>query len=390
MPGRRATSVGCVDLSTPSVPSTPDRGWNLPGLVDIHNHGGGGASFASGDVAENARGVDEHVRHGTTRVVASLVTDSPSRLVAAVAAAADSVDAGDLAGIHLEGPFLARLRCGAQDPRHLLLPDLELTREILDAGRGHVRVMTIAPELPGAEALIGLLLDQGVVPAVGHTEAEPGVVRRTLSATRTALGRPGLVTHLFNAMPAFHHRAPGAVGGSLAAAAAGDAYVEVIADGVHVDDETTRMVFELLGPDRVVLVTDAMAATGMPDGHYDLGPQRVEVVDGVARLGAAGPQAAAPLAGGTSHLLDVVRRCVLAGIALTDAVTAATRTPVAALGLDPPLGAPTGGGADDLLVTDLELHPLHVRRSGEWVSRSRPAGEEIQPFAGHAVPWETR
>lgn len=372
--GERVTFVGPADEydggDNPSASDAAGGGLPLrsdaivlPGLVDVHNHGGGGASFASADPDELRRAARAHLASGTTSVVASTVTDRPEQMLAAVTAAADAVETNTVAAIHVEGPFLAPGRCGAQDPRHLLAPDVGLARELVAAGRGHMHAMTVAPELPGADELIGLLLDAGVVPAVGHTEAPADLVRRTLAHTRAALGRPGLVTHLFNAMPPLHHRAPGPVAGALAAAAAGDARVELVADGAHLDDETVRMVFALLGPERVVLVTDAMAAAGMADGTYRLGPQSVRVEAGVARLGDA---ADAPLAGGTSRLLDVVRRCVGAGIDITDAVTAATRSPARALGLDGPALVP--GARADLVVTDANLRPLRVLRRGVRVS----------------------
>jgi N-acetylglucosamine-6-phosphate deacetylase len=263
--------------------------------------------------------------------------------------------------VHVEGPFLAQARCGAQDPRHLREPDPGLARDLLVAGRGRVNVMTVAPELAGADKVVRVLLDEGVVPAVGHTEADAGLVRRNLAGVRRELGRPGLVTHLFNAMPPLHHRSPGPVAGTLRAAAAGNARVELVADGVHLDDETVAMVFDLLGPERIVLVTDAMAAAGMPDGRYNLGPQRVRVAGGVARLGDDGP-----LAGGTAHLLDVVRRCVGAGIDVAAAVTAATRTPAEALGVD--VGTLRPGVRADLVVTDAALRPTRVMKGGRWVA----------------------
>ena len=360
------TAEDSDDLAPEGAPAVeaPERGYVLPGLLDAHNHGGGGGSFATTDSATLVRAAGHHLGHGTTAVVASLVTDAADTMLEQVAAAADAVAAGTVAAVHVEGPFLSSARCGAQDPRHLRAPDVGLARELVDAGRGAVRVMTIAPELPGAAEVVHLLLEHGVVPAVGHTEADAGLVRRTLGETRAALDRPGLVTHLFNGMPPLHHRLPGPVAGALAAAAAGDARVELIADGVHLDDETVCMAFALLGPERIVLVTDASAAAGMPDGSYDLGPQRVHVVDGTARLGEG---AGAPLAGGTSHLLDVVRRCVDAGIDLTAAVTAATSSPAAALGLDGSYGVLEPGRRADLVVTDAQLRPVRVMRSGAWI-----------------------
>lgn len=356
-------AAGAPAARGPVTVRAPEGGYVLPGLVDIHDHGGGGAAFDAGNVPVVAAAAQHHLRHGTVRVLASIVTGPPHAMVAAVEAAADAADAGTVAGIHVEGPFLSSSHCGAQDPRHLRAPDAARARELVAAGRGHVRVMTLAPELPGADEVVELLLELGVTPAVGHTGADAATVRRVLARTREVLGRPSLVTHLFNGMTALHHRSPGPVAGALEAAAAGDACVELIGDGVHLADDTVRLVFSLLGPDRVVLVTDAMAAAGMPDGDYELGPRHVRVRGGVARL-ADGDDA--PLAGGTAHLLDVVRRCALAGVPLTDAVTAATRTPAGVLGWSawPEL---TPGREADLVVTDADLRPVRVMRDGDWV-----------------------
>ncbi|HET6626329.1 MAG TPA: N-acetylglucosamine-6-phosphate deacetylase [Nocardioidaceae bacterium] len=333
----------------------------LPGLVDVHCHGGGGAAFTLGDEAQVAAAAAHHLAQGTTSVVASAVTDSPERMLATVRAAAAAATRGEVAAIHLEGPFLSTARCGAQDPRHLRAPDLALARDLLQAGGGHVRVMTLAPELPGADALVELLVEHDVVAAVGHTEASAATTARTLA------GQPhGLVTHLFNGMPPLHHRGPGPVGGALAAAAHGDARVELIADGVHLADETVSLVFSLLGADRVVLVTDAMAAAGMPDGDYSLGPQDVTVRDGVARLHGDGEQLS--IAGGTARLVEVLRRVVQrAGVGLADAVACASTVPATVLGLADEVGALRPGLRADVLVVDDDLRPLRVMKAGAWV-----------------------
>lgn len=369
--GDRIVSVGpAQEISRRDLPEP--MGTLLPGLVDVHCHGGGGASFTLGDQDQVSAAAAHHLAQGTTSVVASAVTDSPERMLATVRAAARAAARGEVAGVHLEGPFLSAARCGAQDPRHLRHPDLGLARELLQAGDGHVRTMTFAPELPGADSLVELLLGHGVVAAVGHTEA---------GAARTAqvLGRQrnGLVTHLFNAMPPLHHRAPGPVAGALTAAACGDARVELIADGVHLADETVAMVFALVGADRVVLVTDAMAAAGMPDGDYRLGPQQVSVRDGVARL--RGDGADMSIAGGTARLVEVVRRVVRqAGIGLVDAVGSASRVPASVLGVGDEVGSLRAGLRADVLVVDDELRPRRVMRSGSWVDPG-PADAKVAP-----------
>lgn len=344
----------CV-LSVEPVPGGTSEVVILPGLIDLHCHGGGGASFTTGSLDDARAAAEHHLRQGTTTLVGSAVTDAPDRMLAVVDALADAVDEGVLAAIHVEGPFLDASRCGAQDPTYLREPDLTLAGRILDAGRGHVRVMTLAPELPGADELGALLVAHGVRAAVGHTAA-------TAAVTRDFLRRPGhdLVTHLFNGMSPLHHRDAGPVAGCLAAAGEGRASVELIADGVHLDDEVVATVFALLGPDRVILVTDAMPAAGMPDGDYVIGPRRVVVADGVARLADG-----SSLAGGTARLMDVVRRQIAAGIPSSSVMRAATLTPAAVLGFDPPGLEP--GHRADLVVTDAELAVQRVMRAGVWI-----------------------
>ncbi|MBA2775077.1 MAG: amidohydrolase family protein, partial [Nocardioidaceae bacterium] len=207
----------------------------------------------------------------------------------------------------------------------------------------------------------------GVTVALGHSDASYAVFRRALRA----LDGQALVTHLGNGMPPFHHRAVGPVGASLTEAAAGRAAVEVIGDGMHVDDGFVALVFATAAPDSVVLVTDAMEAAGMPDGDYELGSQRVQVRAGVARLGADEQVDAAPasIAGGTCHLVEVVARAVReAGVPLVDAVRAASQTPARVLRLAGERGALLPGRLGDLLVVDEELRPVRIMRHGEWLT----------------------
>lgn len=343
----------------------------LPGLVDVHCHGGAGHGFPEADADGIQAAAAHHLAHGTTTLLASLVAAPAEVLERRLAALQPLVAAGALAGVHLEGPFLSVARCGAQDPHSLVPGDPDLLRLLLDAGHGAVRSMTLAPETPRFAEVLDVLAAAGVTPSFGHTDASAA---QTTAAVDAAGGRPLGATHLFNAMPPLHHRAPGPVAACLAAAARGAMVVELIGDGVHLADETVAAVFALVGPDQIALVTDAMAAAGMPDGRYPLGPMTVHVADGVARLATDdGTQGA--IAGGTARLFEVLRRTVLgAGVPLTDAVTAATTTPARLVGLDAEVGDVTVGKRADLLLTDDDLLPIAVLRAGQWVDVPQPTG----------------
>jgi N-acetylglucosamine-6-phosphate deacetylase len=342
----------------------------LPGLVDVHNHGGGGASFPDATTADQVRiAVHEHLHQGTTTMLASLVTAGHDTLVARAELLGSLAEAGEIAGIHAEGPFLSYERRGAQSPEHLVTGDPALVRDLVAASGGHLRSMTVAPEVPGvagpggaAEALIAA----GAVPSLGHTSGTTEQAEALIAQVAPALRERGLemtATHLFNGMPPLHHREPGPVAACLAAAARGDLVVELVADGVHLAPATIRSVVETLGADRVAFVTDAMAAAGMPDGDYVLGPMAVTVAGGVARLTEGGS-----IAGGTARLIDVVRTSVAAGVPLWQAVRSASWVPARALGLAGVGGLVVGRRAD-VLVTDADLRPLRVLRAGVDITR---------------------
>jgi N-acetylglucosamine-6-phosphate deacetylase len=347
----------------------------LPGLVDAHCHGAAGHGFPEADDAGLRAAAAHHLQHGTTTLVGSLVSAPAEVLLRRIAALLPLVERGELAGIHLEGPFLSVARCGAQDPRSLLPGDPDLLRRLLDAGQGAVRTVTLAAETSRRTELLDVLAAADVVPSYGHTDASAAVTREAIDA---ADGRRLGATHLFNGMPPLLSRAPGPVAACLAAAARGAMVVELVGDGVHLADETVGMVFDLVGPEHIALVTDAMAAAGMPDGRYPLGAMTVDVRSGVARLaGDAGTPGA--IAGGTARLLDVVRRTVRhAGVPVVDAVTAATATPARLLGLDADVGDVVPGRRADLLLTDPDLGLEAVMHAGRWVgpgADSRPATE---------------
>ncbi|MBA0047625.1 N-acetylglucosamine-6-phosphate deacetylase [Mycobacteroides sp. LB1] len=264
------------------------------GFFDMHVHGGGGASFGE-DPEGNRVAAEWHRAHGTEGMLASLVTLAPDDMLRAVSVLAEAPGTEGIAGIHLEGPWLSPHYAGAHDPRLLREPDLDELERLLDAGGGHIRMVTIAPELPGAIPAIELLVARGVVAAVGHTDATYEQTLQAISAGAT------VATHLFNAMRPIHHREPGPIPALLENPTV---TIELIADGVHVHPAIYRMVLAAVGPDRIALVTDAMCAAGMPDGPYQLGQLPVTVISGKARL------TDGTIAGSTASMADLYRFAV--------------------------------------------------------------------------------
>ena len=351
--------ITAVGAGVPDRPADRNLGAStvVPGFVDTHVHGGGGGSFSI--AAQTATAVALHRRHGTTTLVASLVTESPADLLQQVGALSDQVREGLIAGIHLEGPWLARERCGAHDPALLRDPDPSEVRRVLNAGGGTVRMVTLAPERTGGLDAIRQVTDAGVVAAIGHTEATYAQTRASVDAGAT------VATHLFNAMRPIHHREPGPV---IALLEDPRVTVEVITDGVHVDGALYRHVTRAAGAGRVSLVTDAMAAAGMADGAYRIGPLEVDVSDGVAHL--AGTDT---IAGSTATMDRLFRFAVTHSElprdeALQLAVRQSSVNPARALGLScPELRA---GASADLVVLDSDLAVSAVMRHGLWLAES--------------------
>jgi N-acetylglucosamine-6-phosphate deacetylase len=360
-PGWIEISNGVVDAvggGPPSQQADRDLGavTVVPGFVDTHVHGGGGSNFSAAVRSDTATAVDFHRRHGTTTLIASLVTAAPDDLLHQVTELAVDVSDGLIDGIHLEGPWLSTVRCGAHQPALMRDPNLaEIDRE-LQVAAGAVRMITIAPERDGAVGAIERIVDADVVAAVGHTEA-------TYEQTRAAITAGATVgTHLFNAMRPINTREPGPV---IALLEDPRVTVELITDGVHVDPAIYRHVSRSAGPDRVSLITDAISAAGMADGTYSLGPLAVDVVGGVARV--AGTQT---IAGSTATMDHQFRFAVQnSGLPRDEALLAAVRqasiNPARALGLRAKGLVP---GADaDLVVLDADLAVTGVLRRGSWV-----------------------
>lgn len=334
------------------VDATAD--WILPGFVDMHVHGGGGKTFTTHDPKQARAVAAFHARHGTTTMLASLVTAPEAVLRKATEAYLPLIDEGILAGVHYEGPYLSPARCGAQNPAHLRDPDLAELGRLLDIGG--VAMVTIAPELPGAIDAIRMLRDRGVIAAIGHTDA---TYEQTVHAIEAGAS---VATHLANAMRPLHHRDPGPIAALLNAP---DVVCELIADGVHLHDGMLDLAIQAAGPGRVALVTDAIAAAGMRDGRYDLGGLAVTVKRRVARLTADGS-----LAGSTLTMDAALRHIVHNGWDIADAAAMAATTPARALGLDD-RGAIAPGLRADLVLLDNQLRVVEVLRGGETYGRRR-------------------
>lgn len=351
--GGRITALGEGPAPRPADASGY---WALPGFIDLHVHGGGGASFTEGGPDDARRAAAFHRAHGTTRLIASLVTAPVDELAGRLAMLADLADAGVIDGIHLEGPFLSAARCGAQDPRHLIAPDATVLGRLRAAARGRLAMLTIAPELPGALDLVRAAAAAGIIVAAGHTDASAEV---TAAAIEAGISH---ATHLGNGMRPFGHRDPGPVGALLD----GPVTCEVIADGQHLHDTAIRLFARAAGPGQLVLVTDAMAAAGQPDGRYRLGGLAVTVAGGVARLTTAGAGAASgALAGSTATMDQVVRHAVTgAGLDVTDVAAAAATTPARRLGLAGETGALRPGLAADLVLLDEDFRLTAVLKDG--------------------------
>jgi N-acetylglucosamine-6-phosphate deacetylase len=325
----------------------------------MHVHGGGGETFTTGDAEQAVTAARFHLGHGTTTMVASTVTGELSDIEHHVGELSGLVQDGVLAGLHLEGPFISKARCGAHDPALLREPEPAVLRRLLRAGNGTVRMITVAPELEHGMDAVRLLTEEGVIAAVGHTDA-------TYAQTRAAIGLGAPVgTHVFNAMRPVHHREPGPVTALLEQ---DQVLCEVVNDGLHVHPSVVSLMYAAAGAHRIALITDAIVAAGVGDGQYHLGPLTVQVRDGEARLTEGDS-----LAGSTLTMDNALRNAVrLAGVSLADAAVSASLTPARALGLADRVGSLETGKQADLVVLDEDLRILAVMRSGDWLETPSP------------------
>ena len=290
----------------------------IPGFVDIHCHGGGGKYFSSLTDSEITQVIATHRAGGTVAGLASLVTEPIPNLISQIKRLVPFAQRGEIAGIHLEGPYLSHARCGAHDPNLLRTPTISEVQTLLDAGQGFIKMITIAPELDGALEVIEYLAKSGVIAAIGHSQSDAATAQAAIDRGAS------VVTHFNNAMPKVVDGP-----GTMSSAVIGELRVslELILDGEHVSTQIVRDVFEA-APNRIVMVTDAMSAAGSTDGTYKIANLEVIVKDGVARLASNGSLAGSTLtmAKAFNHALNEI------GVSITEAVHAASTLPALILG----------------------------------------------------------
>ncbi len=317
----------------------------IPGLIDLHFHGCVGEDFSDATQDGLQAMAEYELSQGVTAICPAGMTLPEEQLTKICANAArhrrESRSGAELVGINLEGPFLCKAKKGAQNEAFLHDPDPEMLHRLQEQGEELVKLVTIAPEQPGSMEFIRRAEEEGVTVSLGHTTADYD----TASAAYAAGARQA--THLFNAMPPFTHRAPGVVG---AAFDHKDVLVELICDGIHIHPSVVRVVFGLFGADRVLLISDSLRATGMPDGKYPFGGQEI-VVHGNRATMADDPNT---LAGSVTSLMGCLRQAVSFGIPLEDAVRASSCNPARALGVQERLGGLEEGKEATLVLLNKE------------------------------------
>ena len=332
----------------------------IPGLTDLHFHGCVGEDFSDATPDGLQKMADYELSRGVTQICPAGMTLGEDQLTRicqnAAAHRAKNPGGAELVGLHLEGPFLCKAKKGAQNEAFLHDPDPAMLHRLQQAAQGMVKLVTLAAEQPGALEFIRSAQEDGITVSLGHTTADYD----TACAAYEAGARQA--THLFNAMPPFTHRAPGVVG---AAFDHPQVKVELISDGVHIHPSVVRAVFQLFGAGRVILISDSLRATGMPDGRYPFGGQEIEVHGNRATM-ADDPNT---LAGSVSDLMACMRSAVSFGIPLHDAVRAAAVNPAQVLGVFDRLGSLDVGKTANLAILDRDLNLKDVFFRGQLVDR---------------------
>jgi N-acetylglucosamine-6-phosphate deacetylase len=329
----------------------------IPGFIDVHIHGAGGHDVMEGTDQAMAAVAKTLARHGTTSFVATTVTASPDVTCRSVEGIAHYITRqfealqtkAEVLGIHYEGPFINKVRRGVHPAEWVQLPSSDLLQRLLQAAAGNARILTIAPELLGAVPCMKAAREAGVVVAMGHTDA-------TYEQARAGIAQGARhAVHVYNAMRPFSHRDSGVIGAVLTSS---EVTAELIADGVHVEEAAMRLLLQAKGAGRVILISDGLSATGMPDGKYMLGGFEVTVSGGVCR------NSEGKLAGSTLTLDRALRNVVALGIPLVDAVRMLTANPAKLLGIEFKKGALRTGADADIVLLDENLQVTNVWTRG--------------------------
>lgn len=331
----------------------------IPGLVDIHFHGCVGEDFSDATPDGLQKIADYELSQGVTYICPAGMTLPEEQLAAicknTAAHRARRPGGAEVVGAHLEGPFLCRSKKGAQNGDYLHDPDVSMLRRLQEAAQGCVKLVTLAPEQPGAIEFIRAAKEMGIAVSVGHTAADYDTARAAFEAGADH------ATHLYNAMPPLHHRDPGVIG---AAYDAPHVLAELICDGVHIHGCVVRLTFALFGGERVILISDSLRATGMPDGEYPFGGQMIEVHGNRATI-LGQPDT---LAGSITSLMGCLRQAVSFGIPLRDAVRACTCNPARSIGIDGRAGTlDAGKEASIVLLDEQDLSTRAIIFKGERV-----------------------
>lgn len=347
--------IGNFDAQDPEGILEGNGRYLSPGFIDIHIHGAGGKDTMEGTFDALNTISEVIAAHGTTAFLPTTMTMGVEAIQKAIAAAADAVGktrGASIIGVHLEGPFISSNAIGAQNPNYVLSPDIASYEEMTRGHSGMVKNITLAPEAEGAKALIPYLRERGVNVSIGHTKA---TYEEAMEGIRLGCNHS---THLFNAMSPMTHRAPGVVGAIFDS----DITTETISDGIHIAYPVLRMAYRQKTSDRVLLVTDAMEACGMPDGTYSLGGQDVITKDGAARL-RSGALA------GSILTMDMAIRNVLknTSLPLHEIVKMASLNGAVFAKVDDRKGRIAQGYDADLVVFDEEIHIDHVFIEGRQV-----------------------
>jgi len=333
----------------------------VPGFLDVHIHGAGGHDVMEGNAEALSAVARTVARRGTTSMLATTVTASTETTCRSVAGIAKFISTqfetgephAEILGIHFEGPFISSTRRGVHPPEHIKLPSAEILEKFVHAAAGCARILTIAPELLGAMPCIDAAREAGLIVAMGHTDA-------TYEQARAAIVRGARhAVHVYNAMRPFSHRDSGVIGAVLTTP---EVSAELIADGVHVDETAMRLLLQAKGAGRVILVSDGISATGMPDGNYTLGTLEVTVSGGVCR------NAEGKLAGSTLTLDRALRNIVALGTPLAEAVRMVTLNPAELLGIEFKKGSLRAGADADIVLLDEGLQVANVWTRGAAVN----------------------